>query len=208
MTDFQIAFRSYWGRRRLGIVLDNGPAKHMGRGLGDLLALYTTWQNATIAFPETDDFLLLGTPALTPEIVVRRDPSLPAPAGPPPAQVGRYARPASDPGLSDAVGDFAVLWDPNGPTPGTYRALLRGRFSVIVAVLAAFLWPQPIWAILVAMIALALAVPALLAARRLRAGMLFRSSLWFAVALAVAAVVLALIGYAESTPSPGTLVAA
>lgn len=192
LTTFYQDVQSYWGRRRLGLVIDNTLTTGW-TGVAAVSAWHSAWQKALRQYPDPNGLWLMGTPRLTPELVLRRHPSLPAPSAPPPARIGPYAHHGE--ALSEAAGDFTYKPDPVGPKPKDYRTHLRGRSAWFWAAIAVVTYSLPLVSFASAGYALVKAVPALIAATRIHGWQRRRDMavLWLAVALAVVAIGLVIV---------------
>jgi hypothetical protein len=113
-ADFDRVFASYWGRRSLGLVVDDGFARQLAGDWRRLRELHRAWLTALREFPATSTGIrLTGTPALTPEVLdlVRAD--LDQHVAPPPALVGAFADPAA-PASPGAVPTVPTNGAPSG----------------------------------------------------------------------------------------------
>lgn len=118
--EFDRDFATYWGRRSLGIVIDDSLAARISSDWRRMREFHAAWRRALRAFPaETTGLRLVGTPALTPEVLGLVRDELDPNVAPPPALTGPFAdltAPAS-PGavptvpLSGARSGFAVSED-------------------------------------------------------------------------------------------------
>lgn len=89
---FERAFATYWGRRSLGLVIDDQLADRVRSDWRHLRTLHKTWRAALRTFPaQTTGLQLRGTPALTPDILDCVRDELDPYAPPPPALIGPYA---------------------------------------------------------------------------------------------------------------------
>ena len=96
LDEFDRVFASYWGRRNLGIVLDDATAQRFADDWRRIRELHHTWLIALRDFPAvTTGLRLTGTPALTPELLDLVRESLDPRAAPPPALSGPFADPAA-----------------------------------------------------------------------------------------------------------------
>ncbi|GAA4170323.1 hypothetical protein [Gryllotalpicola koreensis] len=115
--DFDRAFASYWGRRSLGVVLDDASARRLADDWRGMRRLHGAWLIALRDFAAvTTGLRLAGTPALTPAVLELVRGALDVHAAPPPALIGPFAdldapaSPGSQPTVatSGAPSDFAV----------------------------------------------------------------------------------------------------
>jgi len=132
---FEALLRSYWGRRRLGMVIENRllPPRDALGGPGAVRDWMTIHREHLASFPEYPrGFRLLGTPALTPEAVPPAEPGRP---GPPPAVIGPWAGSDADPDVAQTAGDG----DPPDLDPVMSRRMrvwVLFRFGILPSVIA------------------------------------------------------------------------
>jgi hypothetical protein len=131
--EFDVAWSTYWGRREIGIVVDNRLASRIGSRTDLLGDFHEQWLVARAAFPKDAALWLMGTPDLSPELFARQSTHKVAP--PPAPQVGRYVVENSGAsGLSNVAGDYTL--DPSGYGAGTRagQRLAQGRWGVVMSV--------------------------------------------------------------------------
>ncbi|CAM5305888.1 hypothetical protein [Leifsonia shinshuensis] len=163
---FVAAWATYWGRRELGVVLDNSLADRYAAEPHALRRFYDQWLEAVRAYPGEASLRLMGTPALTPALtstVQTAAPGYPAPETdvPRPAAFGRYAT-GSTTGLpqSELAGGYRIPVDPDSEGARAGRTLRRGAWAQPLSVLALLTsWWLPLFSVVAAASALALAVP-------------------------------------------------
>jgi len=135
LADFDRAFANYWGRRALGLVLDDASARRLADDWRRLRELHRAWLTALRAFPAASTGVrLAGTPALTPAglDLVRDD--LDPNAAPPPMLVGAFADPAA-PASPGAV--------PTPPTNGAPSGfVMADAFSRAALARLKLHWPE------------------------------------------------------------------
>ena len=151
--EFDAAWSTYWGRREIGIVVDNAFALRNGSGTQSLRTLYEQWLAARAAFPDDAPLWLMGTPLLTPELFVKQGTDSVVP--PPAPRVGRFV--LEDPGasaLAEVAGDYALDFPRNGAAARTARLLVRGRLGVMVSVVSLMVVWLPFLAIPLAVLGL------------------------------------------------------
>ncbi|MFE4948830.1 hypothetical protein ACFQ9V_01860 [Leifsonia sp. NPDC056665] len=156
---FVAAWATYWGRRELGIVIDNAAAARIEADSRRLRAFYDHWLEALRAYPADSSLRLMGTPALVPELVDAAEGDREV-AGPRPAAFGPYAVGTSTGPRSERSGDYAIPVDPDSEGARAGRTLRRGTWALpltIVALLTS--WWVPLLSLAAAGWALALAVP-------------------------------------------------
>ena len=139
-AEFRQLFSTYWGRRSVGVVLDNDvAAPYLGSDRG-LQAFYSKWSEAVDSFPDDSTIWLMGTPSLLPDMVRRRHPSLPAPPIPPAAVIGRYA-------VGSGPAPFSV-----GDEPTTLPRLALGvRVVVSIVTFSVLAFPLAVAAFILAL---------------------------------------------------------
>src|SRR5262245_43482913 len=92
LADFERVFASYWGRRALGLVIDDPTARHLAGDRRRLRELYRAWRTALRGFPAASAGIrLAGTPGLTPAVLDLVRGELDVNAAPPPALTGPFA---------------------------------------------------------------------------------------------------------------------
>jgi len=200
--DFADQFSTYWGRRRLGMVIDNEIANRMRSDGAGMTTIYSIWRTDLAAYPVQVSFRLMGTPALDLEVVRQWDAATDRPV-PPPALIGRYA---GEPGVRAEVGDEPIVIVDSGLKPSPYRALMNSRFAGVVALLAvgANELGLPALAVTAGVLAVFLAVTGEIAGFRLKAKFIgFRVVNWIAVPVALAVVVFALMDLIGTQRSVG-----
>ena len=201
--DFADQFSTYWGRRRLGMVIDNEIANRMRSDGVGMTTIYSIWRADLTAYPVQVNLRLMGTPALDVEVVRQWDAATERPAPPPPALVGRYA---GEPGVRAEVGDEPIVIVNSGLKPSPYRALMNSRFAGVVALVAvgANEIGLPALAVTAGVSAVFLAVTGEVAGFKLKAKFLgFRVVNWITVPVALAVVVFALIDLIGTQRSVG-----
>lgn len=157
---FVAAWATYWGRRELGLVIENSVAdRHAGQPRS-LRVFYDRWLEAVRAHPGEASLRLMGTPELSPSII---DPDARVPVGgaPRPAAFGAYAAGTAT-GLpqSELSGAYTVPFDPDSEGARAGRALRRGTWAEPLTVLALLTsWWLPLVSVVAAVWALVLAIP-------------------------------------------------
>jgi hypothetical protein len=131
--EFVVAWSTYWGRREIGIVVDNAFALSIGARTPSLRTFHEQWRAARAAFPNDAPLWLMGTPDLTPELFSKQSTVTVAP--PPTPQVGRYVVENSrGSGLANVAGDYTLDFPRNSAAARTGRRMVRGRLGVMVSV--------------------------------------------------------------------------
>lgn len=151
--EFGVAWSTYWGRREIGIVVDNAFALRIGSGTQSMRTFYEQWLAARAAFPHDAPLWLMGTPLLTPELFAKQSTDSVAP--PPAPRVGRFVMEC--PGasaLAEVAGDYALDFPRNGAPARTARRLVRGRSGVMVSVVSLLVVWLPFLAIPLAVLGL------------------------------------------------------
>jgi hypothetical protein len=111
---FDRVFATYWGRRSLGIVIDDTLAARISSDWRRARELHRAWGRALRDFPaETTGLRLAGTPALTPEVLELVRGVLDPNVAPPPALIGAFADPAA-PASPGAVPTVPLSGAPSG----------------------------------------------------------------------------------------------
>ncbi|WP_434317453.1 hypothetical protein [Leifsonia sp. P73] len=157
---FVAAWSTYWGRRELGIVIENATAARIGADPHGLRAFHERWLDAVRAYPAESSLRLMGTPVLVPELADAAD-GLRSVTPPRPAAFGAFAVGTST-GLpqSERSGDYVLLFDPDSEGARAGRTLRRGTWAMPLAIVALLTsWWAPLLSVAAAGWALALAVP-------------------------------------------------
>jgi len=199
--EFELAWSTYWGRREIGIVVDNAFALSIGSSTQSLRTFYEQWLAARAAFPNDAPLWLMGTPDLTPELFAEQGSNMVAPPAP---QVGRYVveNPGAS-GLVDVAGDYALEFPRNSAAARAGRRIARGGSGVLVSVASlAVVW-FPFLAVPLAVLGLVWSAQADVLLRRGRAPWRFR---WLTVAgqlIAVLSILLtAFLALTPHSPAP------
>jgi len=198
--DFTERYSTYWGRRRLGIVVDSDIANQRRSDVATMSTFYAYWRTALDAYPGEANLHLMGTPALDVEVVRRWSAATERPLPPPAPVVGRYA---GEPGKRAEVGDEPTLLGATAQTSSKYRTIVNARFAMVAAVAAvgASQVGLPVVAIFAGVTAVMLVIRGDVAAFQLkvRPALLFRTVNWIAAAIAIAVVIIELLG--QSNPA-------
>ncbi|MCU1599221.1 MAG: hypothetical protein JWQ47_2960 [Glaciihabitans sp.] len=151
--EFDVAWSTYWGRREIGIVVDNATASRIGSSRQTLRSFYEQWLAARAAFPNDAPLWLMGTPDLTPELFAQQSTDTVAP--PPAPRVGRYVVENTEAsGLSNVVGDYTLDFDRNSAAARAGRRMGRAQSGVIASIASlAVVW-LPFLALLLAVLGL------------------------------------------------------
>ena len=140
--EFSNAWSTYWGRREIGLVVDNPTAARIASQPRSLQAFYDQWLSALAIFPADAPLWLMGTPDLTPDLLPTPSQD---PVGPPPVpRIGRYVTlTPSVSGLSQLAGDYVVTVPKNSPAARTGRRVARGLPGVFLSVFSLLLVVVP-----------------------------------------------------------------
>ena len=151
--EFSNAWSTYWGRREIGLVLDNPTAARIASQPRSLHTFYDQWLSALAIFPGDAPLWLMGTPDLTPDLLPTPSED---PVGPPPVpRVGRYVTlTPSVSGLSQLAGDYVVTVPKNSPAARTGRKVARGLPGVFLSVFSLLLVVVPFAALPTAVVGL------------------------------------------------------
>jgi hypothetical protein len=154
-NEFSNAWSTYWGRREIGVVVDNPTAARIASQPGSLHTFHDQWLKTLAIFPGDAPLWLMGTPDLTPELF--RTPSQ-DPVGPPPVpSIGRYVtQTPSVSGLSQLAGDYVVTVPKNSPAARTGRRVARGLPGVYLSIFSLVLAAVPFAAVPTAVVGLLL----------------------------------------------------
>lgn len=130
--EFSLAWSTYWGRREIGLVVDNAVAMRIDGRTQSLHGYHEQWRAARACFPSEAPLWLMGTPDLTPELFSRQTSDQVAP--PPMPQIGRYVMDNSAvQGLANTAGDYTLVLPRNSIEARTARRLARGHWGVMVS---------------------------------------------------------------------------
>jgi hypothetical protein len=157
---FARAWATYWGRRDLGIVVDDSFARRAAESPAALRTVYEHWLAAVRAYPEDTGFRLLGTPELSPGLIVAGGARPVGDLVPGPAAFGAYATgaPAGAP-QSERAGDYEVASDPGSEGARAGRTLRLGFGSLPLSALALVgAWWLPAMSGIVAVYALVVSI--------------------------------------------------
>lgn len=183
--EFSVAWSTYWGRREIGIVVDNALAMRIEGRTQSLRGYHEQWRAARACFPHEAPLWLMGTPDLTPDLFPGQTSNTVAP--PPAPHIGRYVVDNSAVlGLANAAGDYTLDFPRNSVEARTVRRLVRGRSGVMVSLASLTVVWLPILAVSLAVLGLVWAAQADVILRQVHAPWRIR---WPAVAGQLIAIV-------------------
>ncbi|MGO4536618.1 hypothetical protein [Leifsonia sp. 2MCAF36] len=158
--EFTVAWATYWGRREIGLVVQNSMAATVSADPRALRTFYDRWLEARRAYPAQASIRLMGTPALTPALI-GADAPFPTADVPHPASFGAYASGTCTGGpRSELSGDYATPVDPRSEGARAGRALRRATWAMPLSTFALLTsWWAPVLAIISAVASLVLSVP-------------------------------------------------
>jgi hypothetical protein len=151
--EFEVAWSTYWGRREIGIVVDNSSASRIGSSPQTLGSFHGQWRAARAAFPDDAPLWLMGTPDLTPGLFAEQ--GMDAAAPPPAPRIGRFAvEDPGGPGLVNVAGDYTLDSPRNSVGARAGRRIGRGRSGVMMSVASLVLVWLPVLALPLAILGL------------------------------------------------------
>jgi hypothetical protein len=152
-AEFRKSWSTYWGRREIGLVVDNATAARVGSARRSLRTFHDQWRAALAIFPGDAPLWLMGTPDLTPELTSK----LPQdPVGQPPIpRIGRYAtQTPSVSGLSQRAGDYVIAIPQNSAAARTGRRIARGLPGALLSICSLLFATVPFVALPMAVVGL------------------------------------------------------